>query len=210
MATEANRLNPLSLKDWQYCFESTPKTRVWGVAMAISSIAIGVIVLSTFSGILDAIPDGAGKGLGGANFVVSLVTGALTVGFLLTNLYMPLTAAVFLMVRGRRAPGEDEAYERALDLWSSFPFKEQPVTAALDEALQPKEAASAYAVDCSLTLECSECAKEICPGCGDNCLVSFFFGKAYVWCKECVDGPRTSYVKDYLREFRNQAVEKPE
>jgi len=199
---ETKRLNPLSSKDWQYCFGNVPDSRARKVATIVLSVAMGFLIIASFSDILNAIPDGADeKGLGSALFGVSLITGALAVGCLITNLYMAITAAVFFMVRGKRAPDQDVDFEQAHGEYAG-----QPVTAALAEALQPQEAAGVYEVDCSLTLACSECGKELCPGCRDNCIVSLFMGKAYVWCKDCTDADSKHQVKEAIRYYRQAGV----
>ena len=133
-------------------------------------------MLVAMSDILNAIPEGAGKGIGGPLFAMSLVVGALVVGFLVTNLYMAFTAAAFYMARGERALDEDEAHGE---------YPGQPVTGALAEAHQPHEAASTYAVDCSITVLCHGCGKEICLGCGNGSQLNFFDSKAVAWCRKC-------------------------
>ena len=176
MEMETKRLNPLSSKDWQYCSDSVPNTGVWKVAVCVLSAPMAILIFVAFTDILNAIPDGAGKGLGAPLFGVSLIVGTFMVSFLITNLYMSFTAALFFMVRGKRAPDEDEPHAE---------YPGQPVTAALAEALQPQENAGVYEVDCSLTLACSECGKELCPGCGSECQLNFSEGEAVAWCVAC-------------------------
>ena len=81
-------------------------------------------------------------------------------------------------------------------------YHEQPITAVLAEAMSSDEADGAYAVDCSLTLACSDCGKDLCPGCGDIFIVSFFLNKASIHCKECVDEERKSKVKSDLAYYK--------
>lgn len=188
MAMDVERLNPRSLDDWRLCFDNVRQIR-WTQHLNLALACCGTLaIILGFMDILHAIPEEPAQGLLASTFILVLTTGALVISYTGAMLATAPILAAFQMLTTKRTTGEEALLE-------------PPVTAALDEGLHPQEAAGIYEADCSITLVCYGCGKEMCPGCGDNCMISFSLTKAYVWCQDCTGKNGSHAVRNQLQDY---------